>query len=123
MQTRLGWPTWMGVVVDDLDAQAAFYRETVGLHQTEAGDGWVQFELDGNMFEVIERAALPQYAERRYQVGFTVSDIEATRESLIAAGVEPITDIEGDADTANRWCYFRDPEGNVFEITQWHKPR
>jgi hypothetical protein len=34
---------------------------------------------------------------------------------LIAAGAEPISDIE---DGDNREAYFRDPEANVFEITQ-----
>jgi catechol 2,3-dioxygenase-like lactoylglutathione lyase family enzyme len=122
MSVQLGWPTWMGVVVDDLDAQAAFYRTVLGFRQTEAGEGWVQFDIDGRMFEVIERSKLPQYEARRFQVGFTVSNIAATRQALVAAGVEAITAIEGGSDTANRWCYFRDPEGNVFEITEWLDP-
>jgi catechol-2,3-dioxygenase len=115
----LGWPTWLGVVADDLDAQAAFYRDVVGLRQTEAGDGWVQFDLDGHLFEVIQRSSLPQYQARRFQVGFTVANIEAARDALVTAGVEPISGIEGGDDTDNLWCYFRDPEGNVFEITEW----
>jgi catechol 2,3-dioxygenase-like lactoylglutathione lyase family enzyme len=109
----------MGVVADDLEAQTAFYRDVLGFRQTEAGDGWVQFDVDGRMFEVLERSSLPQYDARRFQVGFTVADIEATRESLIKAGAEPISDIEGGGETENRWCYFRDPEGNVFELTEW----
>jgi catechol 2,3-dioxygenase-like lactoylglutathione lyase family enzyme len=109
----------MGVVADDLDAQAAFYRDVLGLHETEAGDGWVEFDLDGHLFEVIQRSELPQYEARRFQVGFTVADIEAARDALVAAGVEPISGIEGGDDTDNLWCYFRDPEGNVFEITEW----
>ena len=123
MAQRLGWPTWMGVVVDDLQAQAAFYRDVLGLRQGEAGDGWAEFDLEGRLFEVIERSSLPQYSARRFQVGFTVEDIEAARAELIDRGVEAISEIEGGDDTANRWCYFRDPEGNVFEITQWLRPR
>ena len=123
MPPRVGWPTWIGVVVDDLEAQAAFYRDTLGLHEEERGEGWVQFDVDGGLFEVIERSTLPQYERPRFQVGFDVGDVEAVRAALIAGGVEPISDIEGDADADNRWCYFRDPEGNVFEITQWLRPR
>jgi glyoxalase superfamily protein len=63
----------------------------------------------------------PQYDGRRYQVGYTVDDLEQARASLVDAGVEQITGIEGDDDTDNLWCYFRDPEGNVFEITQWKR--
>jgi catechol 2,3-dioxygenase-like lactoylglutathione lyase family enzyme len=118
---KLGWPTWMGVVVDDMEAMTTFYRDRLGFRQTEKGDGWVQFDIDGHLFEVVERSSLPQYNGRRYQVGYTVGDIERERASLIAAGVEQITDIEGDDDTDNLWCYFRDPEGNVFEITEWKR--
>ena len=121
MAPRLGWPTWLGVVADDLEAQTAFYRDVLGIRQGESGEGWVQFDLDGHLFEVIARSSLPQYDTRRYQVGFTVDDIEATRAELIAAGVAPISEIEGDDDTDNLWAYFRDPEGNVFEITQWRE--
>ena len=96
-----------------------FYRDTLGMQQADSGDGWVQFDVDGRMFEVVERSALPQYAARRFQIGFDVTDIDAVREALIRAGVEPISEIDGGADTENRWCYFRDPEGNVFEITEW----
>jgi catechol 2,3-dioxygenase-like lactoylglutathione lyase family enzyme len=116
---KLGWPSWMGVVADDFDGMTRFYRDTLGFRQIEAGDGWVQFDIDGRMFEVVARSTLPQYSARRYQVGFDVADIEAAREALILAGVEPISEIDGGPDTANRWCYFRDPEGNVFEITEW----
>jgi catechol 2,3-dioxygenase-like lactoylglutathione lyase family enzyme len=119
--TKLGWPTWMGVVADDLEGQRKFYRDVLGLRETEAGPDWIQFELDGHMFEVVRRSALPQYEEHRFQVGFTVEDIHAAREALIAAGVEPISEIDGGDDTDNLWCYFRDPEGNVFEITEWEK--
>ena len=117
MGPKLGWPSWLGVVVDDLDRQAAFY-ESLGLRRTEAGPDWIQFDLDGRIFELLERSLLPQYAARRYQVGFDVENIEAARASLVSAGAEPISEIEVAADGANRWCYFRDPEGNVFEITE-----
>jgi resuscitation-promoting factor RpfA len=123
MDTRLGWPTWIGVVSDDLEAQSAFYRDTLGLQEVERGDGWVEFDVGGHLFEVIERSSLAQYERRRFQVGFEVDDIETAREALIAAGVQPISEIEGGDDTDNRWCYFRDPEGNVFEITEWLRPQ
>jgi catechol 2,3-dioxygenase-like lactoylglutathione lyase family enzyme len=117
----LGWPTWMGVVAEDFEAQRGFYRDTLGLRETESGPGWVQFDLGGNMFEVIQRAENPQYDAPRFQVGFTVHDIESARAELVRLGVEPLTEVEPTepGDTANRWCYFRDPEGNVFEITEW----
>lgn len=115
---RLHWPTWIGVVVDDLGAQRRFYRDVLRLQELDAGEDWVQFDLDGNLVELVERSEQPQYDWRRYQVGFTVDDIRAARAELVERGVEPISEIEGDPDAGGAWCYFRDPEGNVFELKQ-----
>ena len=115
---KLQWPTWIGVVADDLDAQRRFYRDVLGLHELGSGDDWVHFDLDGNLFEVLERSDKPQYDRKRYQVGFTVDDIRTARAELVEHGAEPISEIEGDPDAGGAWCYFRDPEGNVFELKQ-----
>ena len=114
----LRWPSWIGVVADDMTAQAAFYRDVLGLRQVDAGDDWVQFDIDGRTFEILERSSLPQYDTRRVQVGFQVADIERARQDLLTAGVEAISAIEGGLQSGSKWCYFRDPEGNVFEITE-----
>jgi predicted enzyme related to lactoylglutathione lyase len=114
MEHRLGWPTWIGVVADDLEGLAAFY-ESLGVARNEGDAESIQIDFNGRTFEILQRSDEPQYDQRRFQVGFDVADIEAAREALIAAGAEPISDIEG---SDNRWAYFRDPEGNVFEITQ-----
>lgn len=119
---KVEWPTWIGVVAEDFDKQRRFYRDTLGMNEIQATEHWAEFELGGNLFEVIQRDGTAQYDRRRFQVGFTVGDIEAARDELVSLGVEALTDIEGGPDTANRWCYFRDPEGNVFEITQWLRP-
>jgi predicted enzyme related to lactoylglutathione lyase len=70
---------------------------------------------EGRTFELLQRSELPQYDGVRFQVGFAVEDIEEARAELLQAGVEQITEIEGEE---SRWAYFRDPEGNVFEVTQ-----
>jgi catechol 2,3-dioxygenase-like lactoylglutathione lyase family enzyme len=121
---ELRWPTWIGVVADDLERQRQFYRETLGLREAEHSAGWVHFEIPGGgMFELIQRDALPQYDEKRYQVGFTVADIHAAHAELIRRGAAPLTEIEPtEPGSHNLWCYFRDSEGNVFEITQWLEP-
>ena len=48
-----------------------------------------------------------------------VDDIRAARKELLAGGVEPVTDVKGDL---SYWAYFREPEDNVFEITERHEP-
>jgi catechol 2,3-dioxygenase-like lactoylglutathione lyase family enzyme len=115
---KLGWPVWIGVVTDDLESQRRFYRDVLGLRELEAGEDWVQFDIDGRMVELLARSDLPQYDGRRVQVGFEVDDIQQAVRELVERGVERISDIEGGPDSGQYWCYFRDPEGNVFELAQ-----
>jgi len=113
----LGWPTWIGIVVDNLERQRRFWGDLLGLPEDHSGPDYVDFEMGGGRsFELIERSAEPQYERLRFQVGFEVKDIERTREELIRRGVEPLGEIFPDVESP--WAYFRDPEGNVFEITQ-----
>lgn len=119
MAIALDWPRWIGVVCEDLESQRQFYVNILGFRETNHGVDWAHFELaGGNLFELIQRDARPQYDRPRYQVGFTVGDIEAARAELITRNVEPIGEIEGNAREGGRWCYFRDPEGNVFELKE-----
>lgn len=113
-----GWPTWIGVVVDDLEAQRTFWGEMLGVPEDHAGPGFAHFIMPtGEIFEVIERSEIPEYNGRRFQVGFEVADIDATRAELIQRGITPISEVMGD-DSPDPWAYFLDPEGNVFEIKQ-----
>lgn len=113
----LGWPTWIGIVVEDLGRQRRFWGDLLGLPEDHSGPDYVSFEVGpGRSFELIERSSEPQYDRLRFQVGFHVDDIERAREELIRRGVEPITEIFANSDAP--WAYFRDPEGNVFAIKQ-----
>ena len=115
----LGWPIWIGVVTDDLEAQRRFYRDVLGLREIEATDEWVQFDMGGGrLLELLARTDDPQYDERRVQVGFAVTDIQEAVRELESRGVARISDVEGGSDSGQYWCYFRDPEGNVFELAQ-----
>lgn len=115
----LGWPCWVGVVCEDLDVQRRFYRDVLGLAELAAGTGWVQFDFgESGMLELVQRSDEPEYDRARYQVGSAVADIESARDHLVSRGVLPVTEIEGDAQAGGRWCYFRDAEGNIFEIKE-----
>jgi catechol 2,3-dioxygenase-like lactoylglutathione lyase family enzyme len=104
-------------VVDDLEGQRRFWGDLLGVPEDHSGADFVAFELgDGRSFELIERSTEPQYDRLRFQVGFDVENIEAAREELVRRGVEQIGEIFPDEESP--WAYFRDPEGNVFEIKQ-----
>jgi catechol 2,3-dioxygenase-like lactoylglutathione lyase family enzyme len=115
----VGWPTWLGLVCDDLEAQRAWYGEVLGLRETGAGQDWVQFDLAGHTFELLRvDRSRPQYDARRFQVGFEVAEIHSAREALTRGGARAISKVEGGLESGGYWAYFRDPEGNVFEVKQ-----
>jgi catechol 2,3-dioxygenase-like lactoylglutathione lyase family enzyme len=115
---ELRFPRWIGVVCEDFDAQRAFYRDVLGLRERETGDDWAEYDVGAGLsFELLRRTDEPEYDARRYQVGFVVDDIRSARDELLSRGVTPITDVIEGSEGAS-WAYFRDPEGNVFEITQ-----
>ena len=118
--TRPGWPDWLGLVVDDLGAARRFYTDLFGREPADAGADWIQFDLgDGRIFELLERdPARVQYDVARFQPGFPVEDIERARDRLLGLGAEQLTEMEGGAEHGGFWCYFRDPQGHVFELTQ-----
>ncbi|MBI1745081.1 MAG: VOC family protein [Acidobacteria bacterium] len=116
---KVGWPFWIGVTVTDLDAQRKFYREVVGLVELKSDEGWVWFDLgSSNIFELQFQEDLPEASSRGFRVGFNVENVAAARAELIDRGVQAIGEIEGNEDWGGYWCYFIDPEGNTFALTQ-----
>jgi predicted enzyme related to lactoylglutathione lyase len=113
------WPNWIGIVVEDMAVQRRFYREVMGLPELGTGDGWIHFDMGfPNVLELLQRSDDPVYDRPRYQVGFATSDISAARARIIARGAEAVTEIDGGPESQGYWCYFRDSEGNIFELSQ-----
>ena len=76
-QEPLGWPEWIGIVVNDLEQQRRLWGDLLGVPEVAAESDYVQFDMGGgNVFELIKRSELPQYDQKRFQVGFA-KDFEA----------------------------------------------
>jgi len=114
----LKWPIWIGVVCEDLEAQRKFYRDTLGLKEVRAGEGFVWFEFEDKLFELLAKSEKPQYDRRRVSFAFEVDDIHAATAALLSRKVEPVTGVEGGPDARQYWAYFKDSEGNLFEVVQ-----
>jgi catechol 2,3-dioxygenase-like lactoylglutathione lyase family enzyme len=120
VERTIGWPMWIGVVAGDLSRQRDFYGSVCGLRELKGTRDWIHFDLGPEgLFEII--ALDPDSAEYRdpgYRVGFEVADIRAAARELVERGAEPVTDVLGGPDSTNYWSYFRDAEGNLFELSQ-----
>lgn len=111
---------WIGVVASDLVLQRDFYGRVLGLKELAAGDDWVHFDLGTEgLFEIIAHDPnAPEYRDRGYRVGFEVRDIHSVAAELVTQGVERVTGVLGGPQSTNYWSYFRDAEGNIFELSQ-----
>lgn len=116
---ELGWPIWIGVVTEGLEATRDFYRDTLGLAELESGPERAKLDGgSGRMIEVVQATSDPESGAPGYQLGFEVDDVEAVRRRLVDAGVDALTEVQGGERSGSYWCYFRDPDGNVFQVTQ-----
>jgi catechol 2,3-dioxygenase-like lactoylglutathione lyase family enzyme len=118
----LHWPVWIGIVCEDLEQQRHFYRDVLGLSELQAGDHWVWFDFGGKLLELLAKSPLPQYDRRGVCFAFEVDDFRVARAELIRRGVEPVTEIQGGPESLQYWTYFKDSEGNLFELVQRDSP-
>jgi predicted enzyme related to lactoylglutathione lyase len=114
----LRWPVWIGIVCDDLESQKHFYGDVLGLKELRSGKDFVWFDFDGKLLELLAMSPLPQYDRRRVSFAFEVDDIHSMRAELVDRGVEAVTEIEGGPQSRQYWAYFKDAEGNLFELVQ-----
>jgi len=112
----LHWPTWIGLIVEDLEAQRRYYRDVVGFAERRVGEDFVIFDVGSHMFELIARSGAPPYEHTGFHIGFAVEKLEDARAELIGRGLEAVGEIR--CDSGNSWCYFKDPEGNLYQITE-----
>lgn len=114
----LKWPAWIGVVCESLEAQRRFYRDVLGMNEIRAGADYVWFELQGKLFELLAKSEQPHSDRRQVTFGFEVDDIHSARDQLISQGAEALGLIEGGPDARQYWAYFKDAEGNLFEVVE-----
>jgi lactoylglutathione lyase len=117
----------------NFDASLAFYRDTLGLQVSFSDDVSAAFEMAGQGFVLlkpeaaakmidVDAAALktPTRAERAI-LCVRVDDVNALYETYKARGVV-FTKSPEDKPWGIRAAYFRDPEGNVWEVAQLLDP-
>lgn len=117
------------IQVRDIDAAIAFYERALELRVVDrhAYDGTVLVYMRcGDQAFELELLSESPWAFQgkpengRTHIAFTVDDLEAERERLVALGisVDQITDYYANDRLQTRYFYFCDPEGNQIEILE-----
>lgn len=119
--------TFSGFSVDDLDAAADFYTNTLGIATTDNGMGLDLHVRDGNPIFIYEK---PDHVPAAFTVlNFVVDDIDTTVDELLENGVtmEIYDDMPSQQDArgilrgkaANMGpdiAWFTDPAGNILSV-------
>jgi catechol 2,3-dioxygenase-like lactoylglutathione lyase family enzyme len=118
----------------DLDRARAFYRDRLGLEPTEERPGGILYRFaDGSSFALFESTG--RASGDHTQMGFEVSDLDATVADLRARGLELLTferpgfevrdgivEVAGNYPSkggrGERAVFFRDSEGNLLGVGQ-----
>lgn len=107
---------FVGIRTDRYPETVALYRDLLGMRPTLERPGATWFQAsNGTAIHVYG----PDDADHDFfgagpVVGYVVEDFSATREAMVAAGIEFIGEVQRDGRTA--WNHFRGPDGNVHEL-------
>ncbi len=112
--------------VSGLDRSERLYREAFGLNlhraDHESGDRWIGGEhaacswYEGSFIHFALYAAKDRAPTSRAQVAFAVDDLDTAHARAVAAGAEVVH-----VPMAQPWgrsARYRDPDGNVIELTE-----
>ena len=116
------------LIVHDLAACTAFYRDTLGLPVTESEPDQITFKIGDLYFFLLEAAGAARMMSEEpldlrpgggshVLLAASVDDVDAMYADLEARGVHVLRP-PADQPWGLRTAYFTDPEGNFWEINQ-----
>jgi lactoylglutathione lyase len=119
--------THIRLLVNDIEACRAFYKEKLGFKETLAVVEGIYYEFDAGdcvlalyKRELMESVAGVVMADDKpvdkVALTFNVDDVDATYKDLRAKGVKFTTEPHDQEAWVLRVAHLRDPEGNLIEI-------
>jgi catechol 2,3-dioxygenase-like lactoylglutathione lyase family enzyme len=114
---------WMGTSTPDFEDTARFFKDTMKLRVVEEGPNLIECALpDGSAVEALRRGSPMDHPEFRTGpiLGFGVTNIDAALQTLRDRAV-PI--LRTRREDWGGWAHFRAPDGCVYEIKGFDRPR
>jgi catechol 2,3-dioxygenase-like lactoylglutathione lyase family enzyme len=109
-------------IVSDADAARDFYSDVLGLEVLDTADDYLYLSAGPQArVEILRSSSESARAQRADapSIGFLVDDLDAAREALSPTGLLSGEEREWHSETeAHRWCYLRDPAGNVLLLLE-----
>ena len=111
---------FIAIPTRDLSRAVAWYRDVLGLPESEVTDGELETPNVTLSFWEPEREDLP-FVPNEAGFGVRVANVEEARAELEAKGVEFIAETWDSG--VCRFAAFRDPEGNTVILHRRYAPR
>lgn len=125
----LGQADAIVLFVSDLERAKAFYKAKVGLKLKSEEQGFAEFELDNTTIALLD---IPT-AQAMINEEVVTTTRPSGESSLIAAYVDDLNKVYGalrqrgveflkppsDQPWGQRTAYFKDPDGHLWEVSQW----
>ena len=103
------------LVVDDMDAAVAFYRDGLGLRlKFQDGQRWSELDAGNGTTIALSSAEESGLGVKGPVVVFQASDAEGLATSLAARGAEILT--RRDMGAHGRLVAIREPSGHIFQL-------
>jgi predicted enzyme related to lactoylglutathione lyase len=103
------------LVVEDMNAAVAFYRDGLGLRlKFQDGQRWSEFDAGNGTTIALSSADESGLGVKGPVVVFQVSDAEALAASLVARGASILA--RRDMGGHGRLIAIREPTGNIFQL-------
>jgi predicted enzyme related to lactoylglutathione lyase len=103
------------LVVDDMNAAVAFYRDALGLRlKFQDGERWSEFDAGNGTTIALSSAEESGLGVKGPVVVFQVSDAEALATSLVARGADILA--RRDMGDHGSLIAIREPSGNIFQL-------
>jgi catechol 2,3-dioxygenase-like lactoylglutathione lyase family enzyme len=103
--------------VSDLKKATRFYETTLGLEKKYEFASYVGFECGGVEIGLIPKPKEQSSDSSSPTVGFLVDDVDRACADLKGKGVKFINELH-DETWGGRQASFKDPDGNILEVTQ-----
>ena len=110
---------WAGIRTEDFDGTVRFFEALFGAQPVLHSETlhFATFQINAvQRFEIFGPKSKYFPLHECPVLGFLVADVAVTRREFEARGIEFVTEVEYWQD-GSAWCYFRGPDGYLYEIS------